>query len=94
MYIVITPSKIYTANTLSSLNKKIDGMMDEDEFYSIGGDLICNLSFTDLDFVRDKRKLSNIMFGNFFKKDLLPRNLMIINLVFNFIILTRLMGMG
>ncbi|MDD3253693.1 MAG: hypothetical protein PHV18_14170 [Lachnospiraceae bacterium] len=68
--------------------------MDEDEFRSIGGDLIVTLTDVDLNFVQDKRKLSTIMFGNFFKKDLLPRNLMLANLVFSFIILTRIMGMG
>lgn len=94
MYIVVTSSKIYTAKTLSLLNKKMDAKMDEDEFRSIGGDLIVTLTDVDLNFVQDKRKLSTIMFGNFFKKDLLPRNLMLANLVFSFIILTRIMGMG
>lgn len=68
--------------------------MEDDEFKSIGGDLIANLTTDDLDFVQDKKKLSSIMFGNFFKKDPLPRNLMIINVVLTFIMLTRLMSMG
>lgn len=94
MYIVITDSKIYKGKTLSLLNKEIGGQMDDDEFKSIGGDMVSILTTSDLDFVQDKRKLSSIMFGNFFKKDLLPRNLMIANLIFTFIILTRIMGMG
>lgn len=94
MYYVVTPSKIYKGKTLNELNKNIGGKMDDDEFKSIGGDLIANLTSDDLDFVQDKKKLSSIMFGNFFKKDPLPRNLMIANLVFTFIILVRIMGMG
>lgn len=94
MYYVVTPSKIYKGKTLNELNKSIGGKMDDDEFKSIGGDLIVNLTTDDLDFVQDKKKLSSIMFGNFFKKDPLPRNLMIINVVLTFIMLTRLMSMG
>jgi hypothetical protein len=94
MFIVITPSKIFTAKTLDGINKQIHSQIDMDEFKSIGGDLIVNMSSADLDFVQDKRKLSSIMFGNFFKKDNTARNLIIINLIFTFIILTRVMSLG
>lgn len=94
MYIVIEENRIVTANTLSMLNRKMSSLLEEDEFTVIGGDRIVKLTNQDIDFVMDKRKLSTIMFGNFFKKDPLPRNLMIANLVFAFIILTRVMGMS
>lgn len=92
MYIAITETKVYTAKSLSLLNRSMNGLMDEDEFKQIGGDRVVLLSSSDLDFVQDKRKLSTIMFGNFFKKDTLPRNLMILNIILTFIMFIRIGG--
>ncbi len=92
MYIVITENKVYTGKTLSILNRSMDGLMDEDEFKQIGADSVAVLTAADLDFVQDKRKLSSIMFGNFFKKDNLPRNLMIVNIILTFILFVRIGG--
>lgn len=92
MYYAITETKVYSAKTLALLNRSINGLMDEDEFKQIGGDRVALLSPSDLDFVQDKRKLSTIMFGNFFKKDTLPRNLMILNIILTFIMFIRIGG--
>lgn len=92
MYYAITETKVYSAKTLALLNRSMNGLMDEDEFKQIGGDCIALLSPSDLDFVQDKRKLSTIMFGNFFKKDALPRNLMILNIILTFIMFIRIGG--
>lgn len=92
MYIVITENKVYTGKTLPILNRSMDGLMDEDEFKQIGADSVAVLTAADLDFVQDKRKLSSIMFGNFFKKDNLPRNLMIVNIILTFIMFVRIGG--
>lgn len=92
MYYAITETKVYSAKTLALLNRSINGLMDEDEFKQIGGDCVALLSPSDLDFVQDKRKLSTIMFGNFFKKDTLPRNLMILNIILTFIMFIRIGG--
>jgi hypothetical protein len=92
MYYAITETKVYSAKTLALLNRSMNGLMDEDEFKQIGGDSVAILSPSDLDFVQDKRKLSTIMFGNFFKKDTLPRNLMILNIIFTFIMFIRIGG--
>lgn len=92
MYYAITETKVYTAKSLSLLNRSMNGLMDEDEFKQIGGDRVVLLSPSDLDFVQDKRKLSTIMFGNFFKKDTLPRNLMILNIILTFIMFIRIGG--
>lgn len=92
MFIVITQNKIYKGKSLKDINRSIHGQMDLDEFHPLGGDYIVNLSLDDLDFVQDKKRLSNIMFGNFFKKDTLTRNLIIVNFIFTFICLIRLMG--
>lgn len=94
MYYAVEDNQVVSAKTLSLLNKKLNAVLDENEMIAVGADRIVYLTNADLDFIQDKRKLSTIMFGNFFKKDLLPRNLMIANLVFNFIILTRIMGMS
>lgn len=92
MYIAITETKVYTAKSLPLLNRSMNGFMDEDEFKQIGSDSVAILSASDLDFVQDKRKLSSIMFGNFFKKDNLPRNLMILNIILTFILFVRIGG--
>ena len=92
MYYAITETKVYSAKTLALLNRSMNGLMDEDEFKQIGGDRVALLSSSDLDFVQDKRKLSTIMFGNFFKKDTLPRNLMILNIILTFIMFIRIGG--
>lgn len=92
MYYAITETKVYSAKTLALLNRSMNGLMDEDEFKQIGGDRVALLSPSDLDFVQDKRKLSTIMFGNFFKKDTLPRNLMILNIILAFIMFIRIGG--
>ena len=92
MYYAITETKVYTAKSLSLLNRSMNGLMDEDEFKQIGGDRLVFLTSSDFDFVQDKRKLSIIMFGNFFKKDTLPRNLMILNIILTFIMFIRIGG--
>lgn len=92
MYYVLTKNRIYKGKSTNDINHQLDGMLDEDEFKQIGPDMIVNLSESDIDFVQDKKKLSSIMFGNFFKKDTTPKILAIVNLVFTFIILIRVMG--
>ncbi len=92
MYYAITETKVYTAKSLSLLNRSMNGLMDEDEFKQIGGDRVAFLTSSDFNFVQDKRKLSTIMFGNFFKKDTLPRNLMILNIILTFIMFIRIGG--
>lgn len=92
MYYAITETKVYIAKSLSLLNRSMNGLMDEDEFKQIGGDRVAFLTSSDFNFVQDKRKLSTIMFGNFFKKDTLPRNLMILNIILTFIMFIRIGG--
>ena len=92
MYIVITDTKVHTAKNLAMLNRSMNALLEENEFKQIGADNVAVLTASDLDFVQDKRKLSSIMFGNFFKKDTLPRTLMIINIILTFIIFVRIGG--
>lgn len=92
MFYVITTHAIYKGKTVKDVNNQIKGTLDMDEFKQVGPDMIINLTEKDLDFVQDKRKLSTIMFGNFFKKDNTPKILTIINLIFTFLIMVRVMG--
>ena len=69
MYFVITDSKIHYAKNLKSLSRTFQGKLDPDEFHAVGSDFVLKLSNDDLDFIRDKKKLSAILFGNFFRKD-------------------------
>lgn len=92
MYIAITDTRVYTAKNLSMLNRTMNGLMEENEFKQIGADNVAILTSSDLNFVQDKKKLSTIMFGNFFKKDTLPRNLMILNVILTFILFVRIGG--
>lgn len=69
MYFVITDSKIHYAKSLKALSRTFDGQLDPDEFKAVGSDWIIKLTNDDLDFIRDKKKLSAILFGNFFRKD-------------------------
>ena len=92
MYIVITENHVYTGKSLTLLNRSMGAQMDEDEFKQVGADSVAILTAKDLDFVQDKRKLSSIMFVNFFKKDTLPRNLMIFNIILTFIMFVRIGG--
>ena len=92
MYIAITDTRVYTAKTLPMLNRSMNGMLGEDEFKQVGADSVVVLSAVNLDFVQDKRKLSSIMFGNSFKKDVVPRNLMIANIILTFIMFVRIGG--
>lgn len=92
MFYVITTHCIYKGKTVKDVSQQIDGKLDIDEFKQVGADMIVNLSEQNLDFVQDKRKLSSIMFGNFFKKDNTPKILAIVNLIFTFFILVRVMG--
>ena len=92
MFYVVTKQRICKAPSLSVLNKRLGAKFDMDEFVQIGADYIVNVDNIDLDFVQDKRKVSTIMFGNFFKKDNTVKIISIINLILLFIILVKVMG--
>lgn len=92
MYYVLTKTRIVKGKTTKEINSQLDALLEESEYVQLGADMIINLSETDLDFVQDKKKLSSIMFGNFFKKDNTPKIVAIINLVVTFIIMMRVMG--
>lgn len=72
MVYCITEMGVYEADTLEHLKKKIDLELKKEDFRFVGPDQIINLSAKDIDFIQDRKQLSNIMFHNFFRKDARP----------------------
>lgn len=69
MIYVVTDRGVLASDKLSEINKKLDARIDKEELVWLGADAIVSMTDTDIDFVRDKKRMSNILFGNFFKKD-------------------------
>jgi len=69
MYYVITESGIRAAKTLKAINKKLNGKLEEAEMQHVGPDKIINLTSKDLEFIRDKKRLSDAAIKSMFKKD-------------------------
>lgn len=87
MYYVITKSGVRSNASLDKLNNMMDVKLDQEEFMCYGADKIIRLDDVDLDFVRDKRRMSAIAFQNFFMKDTRPTMYFIVQLIIMFIIL-------
>ena len=70
MYYFITKQGVIAGRTKKEceMNAKIKGKIDYDEMVALGSDYVVKLTDADIDFVQDKRKLSQIMFSNFFNK--------------------------
>lgn len=88
MYYFITKQGVIAGRTKKEceMNAKIKGKVDYDEMMSLGPDYVVKLTDADIDFVQDKRKLSQIMFSNFFKKDNSAKVLCFFNLFLTFLL--------
>lgn len=69
MVYVVTDSGVITGKDLKEINRTLNADIELDELRCVGVDRIINLTDRDIDFVQDKRKMSKIFFGNFFKSD-------------------------
>lgn len=69
MYYVITDRGVFKGKTRKELSLQLKGKFDETEFKPLGPDKVMKVTDADIDFIQDKRVLSQIMFSNFFKKD-------------------------
>lgn len=94
MYYAITKFGVATGKTLGEIrtNQFIKGnvskgKIDRDEFQVVGPDYVINLTDSDLEFIQDKHKLSQIMFNNFFKTDNSAKVFTIINIILTAFIL-------
>ena len=88
MYYLITKQGVITGRTKKEveLNGKIKGKIDHDEMIALGPDYVVKLTDADIDFVQDKRKLSQIMFSNFFKKDNSGKVFGLLNMFLTFLV--------
>ena len=68
------------------MHPKIKGKLDYDELTAFGPDYVVKLTDADIDFVQDKRKLSQIMFSNFFKKDNSGKVFGVLNMFLTFLV--------
>ena len=87
MFYVITKRGVISGNSLNKVNQILNIKLEKEEMISTGNDYITNITDEDLDFLRDKKRLSTILFGNFFKKDKSEKMFIIINMILTFIIL-------
>lgn len=87
MYYVITKEGVHSSSSLDRINNIMDAKLENDEFYCYGPDKVVKLDDVDVDFVRDKRRMSALAFQNFFMKDTRPTFYFCIELVILFIIM-------
>lgn len=85
MIYVITERGVVAAEKLSQINKELDSKIDKDELTFLGADAVVKLTDKDIDFIQDKKKMSNILFGNFFKKDNTVKVICIFTAIFSFL---------
>lgn len=88
MYYVIMKQGVITGRTKKEveMHPKIKGKIDHDELIALGPDYVIKLTDVDIDFVQDKRKLSQIMFSNFFRKDNSGKVLGLVNMFLTFLV--------
>lgn len=68
------------------MHPKVKGKIDYDELVAFGPDYVVKLTDADIDFVQDKKKLSQIMFSQFFKKDNSAKVFGFLNLFLTFMV--------
>lgn len=87
MYYIITDSGVLTARNMKEMNNKNHILAEAAEYHPLGPDMVCIVTQQDLDFLQDKARVSNIMFGNFFRKDNSVKIFLLINLILTALIL-------
>lgn len=92
MVYIITDSGVKVGKTVREINRKYNIEVEPAELYTCGPDMVAKLSREDIDFVQDKRRMSAIMFGNFFKTDNSGKLLMIVELVLTCLLLFKSCG--
>lgn len=87
MYYVITEHGVLKDANLKRLCNQNHILVEKSEFISVGADYVTKVTNQDLDFLQDKARVSNIMFGNFFRKDSTTKIFVIVNLILTALIL-------
>ena len=94
MFYVIKDSGVVSGANLKVLNAKLNAKMDESEFTICGPDFVCRMTNQDIDFVQDKRKMENLLFAGFFRKDNSAKLISMMNLVFTFVLMIMIASLG
>ena len=92
MYYAVCDSGVYVSDNLKKLNNVLQAQLDEDEFTVLGADKILKITSADMDFIQDKRKMSRIFFGNFFKEDKSIKIFAMLAAIFSILNLLILLG--
>lgn len=87
MIYMITDSGVRTGRTFRELNNKYHVLLEEAECTPVGPDYVVATTAKDLEFLQDKARVSNIMFGNFFRTDNSGKILAIVNIILTVLIL-------
>jgi hypothetical protein len=83
----ITDAGVRTGKNFKEFNNKYHVLLEESECVPCGGDFVVNCTGRDLDFLQDKARVSNIMFGNFFRKDNSAKVFGVVNIILTFLVL-------
>lgn len=88
MFYLITKQGVISGKTKKDLetNSKIKGKIDYDEMTALGADYVIKMTDADIDFVQDKKKLSEIMFSSFFRKDNSAKVFSLVNMFLIFLV--------
>ena len=86
MIYMITDSGVRSAKNFHEFNNKYHVLLEEAECTPLGPDLVVTATSQDLEFLQDKARMSNIMFGNFFRKDNSVKIFAIINIILSVLI--------
>lgn len=92
MIYIITDQGVKVGKSIREINRKYNIEVEPAELYPCGADMVAKLTRSDIDFVQDKRRMSAIMFGNFFKTDNSGKLLMIVELLLTCLLLFRSCG--
>ena len=87
MIYMVTDSGVRSAKNLHEFNNKYHVLLEESECVPLGPDLVVTATNQDLEFLQDKARMSNIMFGNFFRKDNYVKIFAIVNIVLSVLII-------
>lgn len=88
MFYAITEQGVKKAYTRKQLNKKLKGILETAEFKFLGRDAVTILNEKDLEFVQDKRRISQIPIQQLYKKDM-TKVLIFIVMLLQFILLIK-----
>lgn len=77
----ITDAGVRVGTDFKKFNNKHHVLLEEVECTKLGNDYVVITTNKDLDFLHDKARMSNIMMGNFFRKDSSVKLFCIINII-------------